>query len=345
MLSTWLGHYALPHSLRISVASLRPNQLATIIVFVSLTASAFFLAQGATGLAAAKLLALDPSVSGSGSAGPGRTPPLPGGGRRRSKSPVQILGRNIFEMPEDTPAPEAASAAQGPAAMVIPGQEPPCGGDIRLVGAVVHPVSADLSYAALVQGQTPARLYRTGMSFAGKNVLAIDYDHVLLADAGGSACKVSMFGVEQTQPQLAAAPAAPAAAPATTLGPAQPEGELSADEIERGIQRISDTSFNVTRQLLDRALLAQGSLFRTARLIPQEENGRVVGMKIYGIRRSSLLGRLGVQNGDTLRTINGFDLTSGDSMVEAYTRLRTQPDFSLAVVRRGEPATIEYHVR
>lgn len=343
MLSTGLGQYALPPSLRISVASLRPNQLATIIVFVSLTASAFFLAQGATGLAAAKLLALDPSVSGASGAGPGRAPPPPGASRRRSKSPMQILGRNIFEMPEDAPAPEAASAAQGPAAMVIPGQEPPCGGDIRLVGAVVHPVSADLSYAALVQGQTPARLFRTGMSFAGKNVLEIDYDHVLLADAGGSACKVSMFGVEQTQPQVAVAPAA--APPATSVGPAQPEGDLSADEIERGIQRISDTSFNVTRQLLDRALLAQGSLFRTARLIPQEENGRVTGMKIYGIRRSSLLGRLGVQNGDTLRTINGFDLTSADSMVEAYTRLRTSPDFSLAVVRRGEPATIEYHVR
>ena len=109
--------------------------------------------------------------------------------------------------------------------------------------------------------------------------------------------------------------------------------------------RSASSRLNVTRQLLDRALLAQGSLFRTARLIPQEENGRVTGMKIYGIRRSSLLGRLGVQNGDTLRTINGFDLTSADSMVEAYTRLRTSPDFSLAVVRRGEPATIEYHVR
>ncbi len=30
---------------------------------------------------------------------------------------------------------------------------------------------------------------------------------------------------------------------------------------------------------------------------------------MYGIRRNSLLGRLGMQNGDVLRTINGFDMT------------------------------------
>ena len=68
-------------------------------------------------------------------------------------------------------------------------------------------------------------------------------------------------------------------------------------------------------------------------------------VKIYGIRRSSLLGRLGIQNGDMLRTINGFDLTEPDSVLEAYTRLRSAERLSLSVERRGQAVTMDYQVR
>ena len=76
-----------------------------------------------------------------------------------------------------------------------------------------------------------------------------------------------------------------------------------------------------------------------------DSNGRVIGVKVYGIRRSSLLGRLGVQNGDVLRTINGFDLSSPDSALEAYTKLREMDQFTIAMVRRGQPRNMDYSVK
>ena len=84
---------------------------------------------------------------------------------------------------------------------------------------------------------------------------------------------------------------------------------------------------------------------RTARIIPHEENGRTVGVKLYGIRRNSLLGRLGLQNGDMLRTINGYDMTSPDSALEAYSRLRGANNLSVNVVRRGNPMALEYNIQ
>ena len=80
-------------------------------------------------------------------------------------------------------------------------------------------------------------------------------------------------------------------------------------------------------------------------VVQSDRDERVVGMKMYGIRRNSVLGRLGVQNGDMVRTMNGFDLTSPDTALEAYTRLSGADSLSLSVVRRGQPLTIDYSVQ
>ena len=71
----------------------------------------------------------------------------------------------------------------------------------------------------------------------------------------------------------------------------------------------------------------------------------MVGVKLYGIRRNSLLGKLGLQNGDLLRTINGFEMSSPDTALEAYSKLRTSNNLSVAVVRRGRPMNVEYDIQ
>ncbi len=111
------------------------------------------------------------------------------------------------------------------------------------------------------------------------------------------------------------------------------------------IQQLSDTSYVVNRSLVTRLLSNQAEFMRIGRVIPHEVDGRTVGVKIYGIRRSSLLGRLGIQNGDMLRTINGFDLTQPDSVLEAYTRLQSADRLSMSIERRGAPVNMDYQIR
>ena len=59
----------------------------------------------------------------------------------------------------------------------------------------------------------------------------------------------------------------------------------------------------------------------------------------------SLLGTIGLQNGDRLETIKGFDITSPEKALEAYARLRTAGSITVAVNRKGKPVTIEYRIR
>ena len=70
----------------------------------------------------------------------------------------------------------------------------------------------------------------------------------------------------------------------------------------------------------------------------------MVGVKLYGIRRTSLLGRLVVRNGYMLRTINGFDMASPDTALEAYSVLRSADKLTLAVKRQNNETTLEYNI-
>jgi general secretion pathway protein C len=322
---------------------LSPHHIALILTLSGLGTSAFFFAQGTTELAAAELLAVE-IPTGAGGGRQALAPP-PGVASRRNRSTRDIMARNIFVAPVESDGGVVETTAE----TVIEyqyGQEPSCGPDIHLVGAIVTANAPEWSYAALIQGQGPARLFRMNMPFAGKTLVEVTPQRVLLKDASGTPCQARMFDAAPTgeTPQPVAGIPTPASPAAPTLAAAT-GAEITPAEMDEGITRESDTRFSVQRGLLDRALSQQESIFRTARLVPHEENGAVVGMRVYGIRRSSLLGRLGVQNGDMLRSMNGFEMNDADAMLTALGRLRTANDLSLSVVRRGAPVTIDYSVR
>ena len=46
---------------------------------------------------------------------------------------------------------------------------------------------------------------------------------------------------------------------------------------------------------------------------------------MYAIRPNSLFGKIGLQNGDTIKSINGIDMSSPDKALEVYTKVRVAP--------------------
>src|SRR6185369_3449655 len=106
-------------------------------------------------------------------------------------------------------------------------------------------------------------------------------------------------------------------------------------DMAKGIQKISATEYNIDRGVVDKILENQADLMRQARIVPEQENGRVVGIRMYGIRPETLLGTLGMQNGDRLQTINGFEMGSPEKALEAYARLRTADKLTVTLNRGG----------
>jgi general secretion pathway protein C len=151
--------------------------------------------------------------------------------------------------------------------------------------------------------------------------------------------RISLLNVAQ--------PAAPP--PAVETGPVaerptEPTDELSA-MIDEGIKKVSEDSYEVQRGLVNSLLSNPMAMARGARVVPSVKDGVPNGFKLYAIRPSSVYGKIGLRNGDTVTAVNGFDLSSPDRALEVYTKVREASNLSVSVLRRGKPMTLNYTIR
>ena len=324
------------------------RRIRTGIVLSTLASSALFFAIGSSQLVASALLDV-PREEAAGLGAP--IAATPAASRRGDRALEPVLQRNMFDsvtgaLEWDDPEPIVEVTDPGevvPEVVVDPhGAHPPCEGSVRLVGSYVRHGAEDQSFAAVINATGTSLLYRVGMSIDDREVLAVERNRVVLSQSG-TLCDLNMFGAP---PPSAAVAAAPTSSPIVIAeAPSADTGGIEASDLDANIHQVSDTSYTVNRGLVDRLLANQAALMSAARVIPHEEDGRTVGMKIYGIRRSSLLGRLGIQNGDMLRTINGFDLSDPTALLQAYTTLRSADHLTMQVMRRGQPMSMDYQIQ
>ena len=144
------------------------------------------------------------------------------------------------------------------------------------------------------------------------------------------------------------------ATPPATPAPAVAETpQVSADgdkddlqaSIDNGIKKIDDSNYEIEKSLVEKVLLNPMAVAKGARVVPSMKNGKPDGFKLYAIRPTSAFAKLGLSNGDTLQSINGFELTSADKALEVYTKLREATSLEVEVTRRGKPVTLKYSIR
>ena len=90
--------------------------------------------------------------------------------------------------------------------------------------------------------------------------------------------------------------------------------------------------------MVDKILESQADL-HGARTVPEQVNGTIVGVRIFGVKDGSVLALLGMENGDRLQQINGFDMSTPEKALEAYARLRDADHLTVQVNRRGADRT------
>src|SRR5512140_3084650 len=140
----------------------------------------------------------------------------------------------------------------------------------------------------------------------------------------------------------------PTVVAAVETPPATPSGEPGDDmqaSIDSGIKKIDDSNYEIDKSLVEKVLLNPMAVAKGARVVPSMKNGKPDGFKLYAIRPSSAFAKLGLTNGDTLQSINGFELTSADKALEVYTKLREVTSLEVEVTRRGKPVTLKYSIK
>jgi general secretion pathway protein C len=113
----------------------------------------------------------------------------------------------------------------------------------------------------------------------------------------------------------------------------------SDDGIE--VRKVGENQYVIRRQDLMKVTGNLNSLARQARIVPSKKDN---GFKVFSITKDSLYSKIGIQNGDVIKSINGIELSSPDKALEAYSRLQSASKLSLDIIRRGSNETMEYTI-
>jgi general secretion pathway protein C len=251
----------------------------------------------------------------------------------RSKDGAQLAGRNMF-CSDCTPAVEVKTADPSSVAMTtLP---------LALLATNIGPRPEE-SYATIINSDNQKQgAYAVGDKVPGASnsgqIRSIHFKYVDFENNGRTE-RLVLLGASappiHTVPTVAETP---------VVNPEGAQDDLQAS-IDNGIKKLDDSNYEIDKSLVEKVLLNPMAVAKGARVVPSMKNGKPDGFKLYAIRPTSAFAKLGLSNGDTLQSINGFELTSADKALEVYTKLREATSLEVEVTRRGKPVTLKYSIR
>ena len=122
--------------------------------------------------------------------------------------------------------------------------------------------------------------------------------------------------------------------------------EILSMEPGRGVgSREAPSQFaRLDRKEVATALPDYMSLVKTVRIRPHLEGGKPEGILIYNIDPDGLFAKMGLQDGDVIKAVNGEAMTVTLDAVEFYNRLRQGGRVTLAVQRGEENVQLRLQV-
>jgi general secretion pathway protein C len=299
-------------------------------IFVMITCT-YFVAKAANHVAEAKLLG-DPSKAPAIPRVIDNAPPPTVA--IHSKDGAAMVARNMF-CSDCTPAVAELTPTNDPSQIAITALP------IVLVATNVSD-TAKYSFATIYQNN---EIQKQGGFFVGDSVPGggaikeIHYKYIDF-DNGGHIERLVLLG---TAPPPMVAAATPTVATVDTP-PAENKDEMQA-AIDSGIKKISENNYEIDKSLVEKVLANPMAVAKGARVVPAMKDGKPAGFKLYAIRPDSVYAKLGLSNGDTIDSINGFELTSAEKALEVYTKLREATSLQMDVTRRGKPVELKYSIK
>ena len=252
---------------------------------------------------------------------PGEEPtvlaPAPGGGADLQRQVQAIARAPLFGKEKAKPVAKPRPVA--------PDKLPPARVDARLVGVVTGSLAAAI---LAVHG-------RQGVYWIGDEILP----GVRLVEVGADYAIVERGGRRErlllSEKRKAAAPAAPMArAPQPRAAPVAPR--------RPAVPRIQRR--RIPRPWLRNQLAHLPEILRQARVVPRYQNGKFAGFMITNIVPGSVYEKIGLQNGDVIKAVNGVVVKTPQQAMQMYEKLRDASRISVKIERAGTEMTLDYQM-
>jgi general secretion pathway protein C len=116
--------------------------------------------------------------------------------------------------------------------------------------------------------------------------------------------------------------AEPSAGPSLGYAPVpQPPRPGPGGKLE-GVRQVGDDRYEMDRSVIDSTLGDLNRIATQARIVPSFKNGVANGFKLFSIQPGSLYASLGIENGDVVQRVNGYEINSPDKALELYQKLK-----------------------
>jgi len=103
-----------------------------------------------------------------------------------------------------------------------------------------------------------------------------------------------------------------------------------------------ERSITIQRKDIETALNDVNELLSQASVQPHSTDGEPDGLTITGIKAGSIFRKMGLRNGDILKGVNNDSIRTTEDLINMYNDLKSAPDISLQILRRGQDRTINY---
>lgn len=137
------------------------------------------------------------------------------------------------------------------------------------------------------------------------------------------------------------------AAPEQVAGRADPADYQAAKSIvwrpAESVRKTGDNAFAIDQKAVLYALDNLGEVLTDARLKPVA--GGADGFIIDEVVPGGIFDAIGLRNGDTLKRVNNFDVTSPEKAVQVLMGLRGESRIEVDIVRAGKKIKLQYDIR
>jgi general secretion pathway protein C len=120
--------------------------------------------------------------------------------------------------------------------------------------------------------------------------------------------------------------------------PGGPAGKLE------GVRQVADNRYEIERGTLDSTLSDLNKIATQARIVPSFKNGMANGFKLFSIQPGSLYASIGIENGDVIQRVNGYEINSPEKALELYQKLRESQHVTIELERGGQAIRKEYNI-
>ena len=132
----------------------------------------------------------------------------------------------------------------------------------------------------------------------------------------------------------------------TTKGPStvRYSGSSKKDDAYN-VKQVSDSEFVIDEGEVESALGNIDQLLTQIRVVPNFQDGKADGFKVFAIKPESIFAKIGLKNGDVIRKVNDQDITSPEKAFGVFQELRNEKNLTVEISRRGQNQSLSYEIR